>query len=95
MKSDLKYKEVLNLQYEGLSLDKFIKFIESVPFEIFVDKNWNPIIYKTLEISKEDFESFEDKHKLKTILDATAIMKGNGNWLDGMRLLKDECKKVF
>lgn len=95
MRSNLNYKEVLNLQYEGLSLDKFIKFIESVPFEIFVDKNWNPIIYETLEISKEDFESYEDKHKLKTILDATAIMKGNGNWLDGMRLLKDECKKVF
>ena len=95
MKSDLKYKEVLNLQYEGLSLDKFIKFIESVPFEIFVDKDWNPIIYETLEISKEDFEGYENGYKLKAILNTMAIIKGKGNWLDGMKLLKDECKKVF
>ena len=110
MKSDLKYKEVLDLQYDELALDKFVTFIESVPFPIFIEPiykiikeennkkvitkgGWNPIIYETLKISKKDFEDYENKHKLKIILDTTAIIKGKGNWLDGMRILKDECMK--
>lgn len=93
MKSDLKYKEVLELQYDGLSLDNFTKFIECVPFEIFVNEDWNPIIYETLKISKKDFENYKEGYKLKAILNATAIIKGNGDWLKGMRYLKDKCKK--